>query len=149
VITPAPSSLNARNTMRANRSVSGVEQSLRKAVWALGGRGYRVRSHLPGHPDLIFPSERIAVFVHGCFWHLCPTCKPPRPKANADFWATKLDQNVLRDRRVENELSEEGWEVVVIWEHAIRASAEDAARGLLALRSERRDRTIEPRIRDS
>lgn len=136
--TPAPSSENARNTMRANRRVSGMERRLRSALWAAGARGYRVQTSLPGRPDIVFPAERIAVLAHGCFWHGCPACNPPKPKANAAFWAEKLGANVARDTRVREQLRELGWEVVIVWEHQLRDDMTGVADELMRLRAARR-----------
>ena len=84
-------------------------------------RGLRFRLHrrdLPGHPDLVFPRHRLAVFVHGCFWHGCPTCDRGlrRPKTNVNFWQTKAVENRARDARNLNELRALGWRVDVVWE---------------------------------
>lgn len=138
---PPASSENARNTMLANRRVSGLERRLRSALWAAGARGHRVQTRLVGKPDLVFPVERIAVLVHGCFWHGCVVCQLPRPKANADFWAAKLDGNAERDQKVQEQLREQGWEVVVVWEHALRADIHAVAAELLHLRALRRSVT--------
>lgn len=137
---PAASSDNARNTMRANGRVSGVERRLRSALWAVGARGYRVQSTLPGRPDVVFPREQVAVFIHGCFWHGCPTCRLPLPKANADFWADKFRQNQARDAEVERLLRAADWVVVVVWEHEVSADREAVARALVAIRSARTKR---------
>ena len=115
-----PSSENARRTMRANRAVSGREVAFRKALWAAGARGYRVQTSLPGRPDIVFPALRLAIFVNGCFWHLCPSCNLPRPRGNAAFWNTKLEANCTRDARVNSQLEALGWMVEVVWEHEIR-----------------------------
>ena len=68
------------------------------------GMGYRYRLHdkrLPGHPDLVFPSRRKVIFVHGCFWHRHENCHLARlPKTRVDFWALKLQGNKIRDRAV-------------------------------------------------
>ena len=106
--------------MKANRAVSKREVAFRKAVWAAGARGYRVHPKLPGRPDLVFPSLKLAVFVHGCFWHRCAVCELPIPKANRDFWVAKLDENLRRDIVVKVRLVELGWEPLVVWEHEIR-----------------------------
>lgn len=135
---PAPSSLNSRNTMRANRRVSELERRLRRALWAAGARGYRVNSNLPGRPDLVFPKERVAVFVHGCFWHRCPTCQPKPPKANAAFWAAKFAGNVSRDREAAEQLGELDWAVVIVWEHSVRADPGAVADSLMEVRRARR-----------
>src|SRR5687767_13233619 len=88
---------NARRTMKANRAVSSREVAFRKALWAAGARGYRVKALLPGRPDIVFPALQLAIFVNGCFWHLCPACNLPRPRGNADFWKDKLEGNRARD----------------------------------------------------
>jgi DNA mismatch endonuclease (patch repair protein) len=88
--------------------------------------GYRFRLHrtgLPGKPDLVFPSRRKAIFVHGCFWHRHPdpNCALARlPKSRQDFWVPKLEGNRRRDIRIEDELRDLGWRSLVIWECQIR-----------------------------
>ena len=71
---------------------------------------------LPGRPDIVFTRARIAVFVDGCFWHMCPD-HAVLPKNNHDWWQAKLDHNVERDRRKDEELRELGWAPVHVWEH--------------------------------
>jgi DNA mismatch endonuclease, patch repair protein len=82
--------------------------------------GYRFRLHvrgLPGSPDLVFPRRRLALFVHGCFWHRHKGCACAyTPKSNVEFWKGKFKSNVARDRRVQRDLEKEGWRVAVIWE---------------------------------
>jgi len=84
--------------------------------------GYRYRLHrreLPGSPDLVFSVRRKVIFVHGCFWHRHPdsTCKLARlPKSRQEFWVPKLESNASRDRRNEQALKADGWDVLVIWE---------------------------------
>ncbi|WP_271627831.1 very short patch repair endonuclease [Bradyrhizobium sp. CCBAU 11445] len=82
--------------------------------------GFRFRLHaktLPGSPDLVFPGRKIALFVHGCFWHRHPGCRHCYvPKSNIQFWREKFKKNVLRDERVRRGLEEMGWRVAVIWE---------------------------------
>lgn len=84
------------------------------------GMGYRYRLHrrdLPGSPDLVFPSRRKVICVHGCFWHRHPDCKLARlPKSKLDFWGPKLETNRERDERNLALLAELGWDVLVIWE---------------------------------
>ncbi len=90
------------------------------------GLGYRFRLHrreLPGAPDLVFPSRRKVIFVHGCFWHRHPdpACKLARmPKSRLDFWVTKLENNRNRDEQNVVRLHDLGWETLVIWECQIR-----------------------------
>lgn len=82
--------------------------------------GYRFRLHrrdLPGSPDIVLPRYHLVVFVHGCFWHRHEGCKYAYvPKSRPEFWKTKFEQNVERDRRVRRELEAEGWRVETVWE---------------------------------
>ena len=80
-----------------------------------GIKGWRRHQPLPGKPDFVFPSSRLAVFVDGCFWHGCPRCYI-KPKQNAKFWRDKIGGNKRRDQRVARQLRSEGWSVCRIWE---------------------------------
>ncbi|WP_448662822.1 very short patch repair endonuclease [Sphingomonas sp. CJ20] len=98
---------------------TGPELRVRRA---LHRAGLRFRLHdrgLPGKPDIVLPSRRLAIFVHGCFWHRHPdpACKLARlPKSRLDFWVTKLEANRARDERNAAALIAKGWEVRTIWE---------------------------------
>jgi DNA mismatch endonuclease (patch repair protein) len=82
-------------------------------------KGWRRNVPLPGHPDLIFPHERVAVFLDGCFWHGCPRCGL-QPKSNERYWKAKIQRNIARDKASVEQLKARGWSVVRIWEHQIR-----------------------------
>lgn len=116
--------------MRANRSESAREVAFRQALWREGTRGYRVHPSLPGRPDMAFPRLRLAVFLNGCFWHRCPICNLPEPKANAQFWRQKFADNIRRDENAQAGLESLGWTVVTIWEHEIRPNPIPRARDL-------------------
>jgi DNA mismatch endonuclease (patch repair protein) len=73
--------------------------------------GWRRGSKLPGKPDFVFPKQRLAVFVDGCFWHGCPK-HATWPKTRAAFWKAKIEGNRSRDRRVNRALRQRGWVVV-------------------------------------
>jgi DNA mismatch endonuclease (patch repair protein) len=80
--------------------------------------GYRFRLHakeLPGSPDVVFRPRRAAIFVHGCFWH-GHDCRVTRPKANSEFWASKIEANRRRDAAAEEALTARGWRHLVVWE---------------------------------
>lgn len=96
------------------------EMQLRRLLSAHGFRYRLKRSDLPFSPDIVFPSARLAVFVHGCFWHghACHLFRWPR--SNAGFWRTKIERNVRRDLRVESELLNLGWRCLTVWECAFR-----------------------------
>ena len=86
----------------------------------LHGAGYRYRLHdrkLPGCPDLVFPSLRTVIFIHGCFWHGHENCKYFRlPKSNEEFGHNKISRNIERDAKVRAELENQYWNIIVIWE---------------------------------
>ena len=92
------------------------EMVVRKIAHALGFRFRLHQKDLPGRPDIVFPSRRKAIFVHGCFWHRHDCRKATTPKTNVEFWGEKFRQNVERDRRTMSELAEQGWEAMIIWE---------------------------------
>jgi len=93
--------------------------------------GWRRGSKLPGKPDFVFPKQRLAVFVDGCFWHGCPK-HATWPKTRAAFWKAKIEGNRSRDRRVNRALRQRGWVVVRVWEHALRRKDEArTVRGLV------------------
>lgn len=117
--TPPPSSPAVSRNMRANRSESDVERRLRSALHREGLRFRKNTTTVPGlraRPDIVFSRTRIAVFVDGCFWHRCPI-HATTPRANAEWWDAKLDENVRRDRRSDSALREAGWTVLRVWEH--------------------------------
>jgi DNA mismatch endonuclease (patch repair protein) len=102
------------------------EVALRSALWRSGLR-FRKSSRLRGKPDIVFPTERLVVFVDGCFWHRCPQ-HHTKPASNADFWDRKLSANVERDRRTDDILGADGWIVLRVWEHEVEDKLEDVAR---------------------
>lgn len=85
----------------------------------MGMRGYRLHARISGRPDFYFPSERLAVFVDGCFWHGCPRCKS-RPKTNAIFWKKKIEGNRQRDKEMTKKLKNTGVSVLRFWGHTIK-----------------------------
>lgn len=92
------------------------EMLLRRALHRLGYR-YRVHAKdLPGRPDLVFPSRKKVVFVHGCFWHGHDCSKGRLPKSRPEYWIPKIEANKARDERVISELKRDGWDVMVIWQ---------------------------------
>lgn len=97
------------------------ETRLRRALHA---RGLRYRLHvrnLPGTPDIVFPSFRAAIMVHGCFWHRHKGCRyATNPGTRPEFWQEKFGRNVERDRANEQALQNAGWRVATVWECALR-----------------------------
>ncbi|MEC9067650.1 MAG: DNA mismatch endonuclease Vsr [Pseudomonadota bacterium] len=112
------------------------ELAVRRLVHSLGYRYRLHRAGLPGKPDLVFPSRKKVIFVHGCFWHRHPDpeCKLARmPKSRLDFWGPKLEANRERDERVHRELLDLGWKPLAIWECEVKGSEqlENKVRGFL------------------
>lgn len=107
--------------MQGNRSRdTKPEMAIRRLVHAAGLR-YRVSTRpipeLRRTADLVFSKQRIAVFIDGCFWHGCEAHGANKPRANADYWSTKLARNAARDADTTTQLKLRGWRVLRYWEH--------------------------------
>lgn len=108
------SAIKAKNTK--------PEIQLRKLLWSSGLR-YRLKNKLPGKPDLVFPSKKLAIFVDGCFWHQCPS-HFKMPATRTDFWDKKIKFNIARDKVVNAQLQELGWTVLRFWEHEVKQTSD-------------------------
>jgi DNA mismatch endonuclease (patch repair protein) len=123
----------SRNMANIRATDTKPEMAVRRFVHGLG---YRFRLHktdLPGRPDLVFPSKRKVIFVHGCFWHQHAdrSCKiVRRPKSGVEYWNAKLDRNVARDAAVKKALKSIGWTALTIWECQVRAGPETLERSV-------------------
>ena len=114
------------NKATRSRMMAGIrardtkpEVFLRTSLHRMGFRYRLGGAGLPGKPDLVFRKRRIALFVHGCFWHRHAdrSCRLARmPKSRVDFWLNKLEANRLRDTKHEQLLRKLGWRVIIIWE---------------------------------
>lgn len=114
------------------------EMTVRRALTKLGARYRLHRKDLPGNPDVVMPGRRLAIFVHGCFWHGHDCARGARvPQQNRDYWVAKVGRNVARDARSAEALAELGWRVETIWECELKDAAALEARlqGLLSLPS--------------
>ena len=80
---------------------------------------HKMHPKIAGSPDIIIPEGKIAIFLHGCFWHKCPF-HYKAPKSNRNYWLPKIEKNVERDKRNINILRKNGWKVVRIWEHKLK-----------------------------
>ena len=111
------------------------ELKVRRALTGLGARYRLHRADLPGKPDIAMPGRRLAIFVHGCFWHGHDCARGARvPKANRDYWVGKVERNRARDETSRAALAALGWRVETIWECDLKdaAALEARLRALLA-----------------
>jgi DNA mismatch endonuclease, patch repair protein len=135
-IDPARSALMARIRSRDTQP----ELLVRKALHAGGFRFRLHRRDLPGTPDIVLPRFRIAILVHGCFWHRHEGCQMAgRPKSRTAYWDGKFAANIARDRATVAALSDQGWRVEIIWECEARQPDRLARR----IQSLRRGRALE------
>lgn len=105
------------NMAKVKGKDTGPELKVRRIAHRMGLRFRLHRENLPGKPDLVFPKHRLAVFVHGCFWHRHEGCKrASTPATRVDFWSAKFSATVERDARQIAELHSQGWRTLVIWE---------------------------------
>jgi len=111
--------------MSANKGKdTGPELILRKALRKVGLSGYRLHwKKATGRPDIAYPGRKIAIFVHGCFWHRCPYCDLPLPKSHSEFWSEKFKRNKARDVKKILNLEESGWKVLIFWECEIKKNS--------------------------
>lgn len=112
------SRIMARVRSQRNRS---TELKIIEILKRGGLKGWRRNSPLHGKPDFIYPKQRIALFVDGCFWHGCPKCCR-MPSAHRKYWVNKIKRNKNRYKDVTKALKKKGWKVIRIWEHEISAA---------------------------
>ena len=127
IVDPATRSRMMRSVRRADTK---PEVALRRRLHAAGLR-YRldVRA-LPGSPDIVLPRHRVAIFVHGCYWHRHPGCRrASTPATKTEFWTAKFAANIARDARAEAALLEAGWRVLTVWECGLARAADADAIG--------------------
>jgi DNA mismatch endonuclease (patch repair protein) len=97
------------------------ELKVRKLLWRLGARYRLHRKDLPGKPDIVLAGRKLAIFVHGCFWHGHDCARGARvPKANHDYWLGKIARNRARDIEARARLEAMGWRVLVVWECGLK-----------------------------
>ena len=129
VLTPKQRSYNMSQIRGKN---TWPEVKLRKLLWSEGVRGYRIHYNLPGKPDIVFIKKKIAIFIDGCFWHKCPICFQ-EPETRKEFWMKKIQSNIERDRKVDEQLKNDGWTIIRIWEHEIKKEPENTVKKIIAL----------------
>ncbi len=131
-----PSSPAASRAKRRNKAKdTGAEVLLRKALWERGAR-YRLHARgLPGKPDIVFPRQKVAVFVDGDFWHgrnWDELREKLKHRANPDYWIAKITYNRTRDREQTEALKGQGWTVLRLWETEVNSDPHAAVEKVLS-----------------
>lgn len=128
------------DALTRRRMMSGIkgkntkpELIIRRLLFSMG---YRFRLHqkdLAGTPDIVFRSKKIAIFVHGCFWHRHTGCRLAKlPKTNSQFWEEKLNGNVCRDKLAVAHLKGAGWRILTIWECSVKRGVTEEVKSSLS-----------------
>ena len=105
------------NMSRIRSRDTAPERLVRSLLHRMGYRFRLHRADLPGKPDIVLPRHNTVILVHGCYWHRHADCRLAySPKSNTDFWQAKFRENVSRDLRQSQELTELGWRVITVWE---------------------------------
>lgn len=129
---------DTRSRLMANiKGADTAPELLLRAALSSKGERFTVHAKLSGRPDIAFMEERVAVFVHGCFWHGC-RWHYRRPSSHRGYWDAKLRRNLARDLRNKEELTSDAWCVLVVWEHSIRKDPSGAADRVAAVLARRR-----------
>lgn len=106
-------------------SISGRETQPEISVRSfLFGQGFRFRKNvktLPGKPDIVLTKHQTVILIHGCFWHGHHCNKATRPSSNIEFWSSKIDGNITRDKRVKAQLKKIGWRIITVWECQLKS----------------------------
>ncbi len=118
---------------RRSRNMSAIKSKdtkpevyLRKLLYHHGFRYRKNYSGVFGHPDIYLPKYKVAIFVHGCYWHRHSGCRYAyMPKSRVEFWQKKFDNNVRRDRLVKETLESQGIRCLVVWECTIKKMQKD------------------------
>lgn len=116
----------SKNMSHIRSKDTSIELKVRKYLFSLGYR-YRVNyKKLPGKPDIVFTKKKIAIFIHGCYWHghNCNSRYAHVSKSNTDYWNTKIQRNQERDKINIEQLEKDGWKVIVLWECEIKENFE-------------------------
>jgi DNA mismatch endonuclease (patch repair protein) len=102
-----------------------IEVLVRKWLFSHGYRFRKNDKRYPGKPDIVLPKYKIAIFVHGCFWHGHEDCKLATiPKTRTEFWVEKINKNLERDSANIESLRTMGWKVIILWECELRKNPE-------------------------
>ena len=107
----------SRNMSAIKSKNTKPEIAVRKLLHSMGFRFRLHRKDLPGSPDIVLPKYKTVIFVHGCFWHRHENCKyASTPKTRSEFWESKFEGNIKRDKINQTNLIKLGWKIIIVWE---------------------------------
>lgn len=116
------------NMSRIKGKNTKPEEIVRKYLFSKGFRYRKNDKRLPGTPDIVLPKYKTVIFVNGCFWHGHKDCQYfVVPKTNTGFWLNKINTNIERDKRKQEELKELEWNVIVVWECELKPKVLESA----------------------
>lgn len=108
--------VRSKNMSHIRSTNTKPEETVRKYLFSRGLRYRKNVRTLPGCPDIVLPKYKTVVFVNGCFWHMHDCGRFVWPSSNKEYWTKKINRNVERDANNHRILSEQGWNVLIIWE---------------------------------
>lgn len=117
---------------------TSIELLVRRKLFSMGYR-YRVNyKALPGKPDIVFTKKKVAIFIHGCYWHGhdCGSRYAHSSQSNKMYWGTKIERTKQRDEKHIQALEADGWTVIVLWECQIRQSFDQTVEFIVKTLSE-------------
>lgn len=117
---------------------TSIELLVRRKLFSMGYR-YRVNyKALPGKPDIVFTKKKVAIFIHGCYWHGhdCGSRYAHSSQSNKMYWGTKIERTKQRDEKHIQALEADGWTIVVLWECQIRQSFDQTVEFIVKTLSE-------------
>lgn len=117
---------NRRKTMQAVKGKgTRLEKRLFSTLAGMGVKGWKKNvDNIIGKPDIAFISQRVAIFIDGCFWHGCPHCKRKLPQTNRKYWKHKIERNTALAKLHNKQLRTNGWIVIRLWEHEINGTTD-------------------------
>jgi DNA mismatch endonuclease (patch repair protein) len=132
--------LKPEDRRKTMQSVKGKGTRLERRLFAMlagmGLKGWKKNvENITGKPDVAFISQRVAVFIDGCFWHGCPYCRRKLPETNREYWKRKIKRNVALAKSHNRRLRQDGWTVIRVWEHEIADTEKIKVRILRAIGS--------------
>ena len=123
LVNPVPSQIRSRIMASVKGRHTLPELRVRRILHALGFRFRLHRKGLPGSPDIVLRKYKIAIFVHGCFWHRHEACRYATiPRTNRQYWLAKFSKNTFRDQVALEMTHKAGWRTLIVWECALKGA---------------------------